>query len=393
MPKVHNWQLGRPMEFPVDQKRPKRQFAAIFNINRCIGCQTCTMSCKTTWTHSPGQESMWWNNVETKPFGSYPHGWDVKTLQMLGPQPGWKQGEKETVSTNAPYGTYTGETLFEAAQTRVGDEPQKVVGYLPSDQEWRYPNIYEDTPNEHPHIENGMTQRGSELPEHETFFFYLARICNHCTYAACLAACPRHAIYKREEDGIVLIDQENCRGHRKCVEACPYKKSMYNQMTSTSEKCIGCYPRLEGKDPISQGRPMITRCNSSCVGKIRLQGWVDDPENPVHYLVHEEKVALPLYPQFGTEPNVYYIPPRWAPRKYLEQMFGPGVEHAIERYSNPTPKLLSVLQLFGTTQIVIAKYKVTDTEAIGYDEEGKELVRVPVEEPKYVRPKRHLNIT
>jgi nitrate reductase / nitrite oxidoreductase, beta subunit len=52
-----------------------------------------------------------------------------------------------------------------------------------------------------------------------------------------------------------------------------------------------------------------------------------------------------------------------------------------------------VLQLFGTTQVVIAKYKVTETEAIGFDEEGKELVRVPVEEPKYVRPKRHLNIT
>jgi nitrate reductase beta subunit len=389
MPKVYNWQLGREMEFPYKDKRPKRQFGVVFNINRCIGCQTCTLSCKSTWTHSPGQEAMWWNNVETKPFGSYPHGWDIKTLDLLGPQPGWEGAASDT----APYGVYQGETLFEGVEARHPEDAQKVTGYLPSEQEWRNPNIYEDSPNEHPEIKDGMTQRGSELPEHKTFFFYLARICNHCTYAACLAACPRKAIYKREEDGIVLIDQERCRGYRKCVEACPYKKSMYNSDTGTSEKCIGCYPRLEGRDPMSQGNPMVSRCTSSCVGKIRMQGWVDVPDNPVHYLVHEAKVALPLYPQFGTEPNIYYIPPRWAPRPYLEQMFGPGVEEAIERYTNPSPELLGVLQLFGTTQIVISTYKVTDKEAIGYDEAGNELVRVPIDEPVYIRPRQHLNIT
>jgi nitrate reductase / nitrite oxidoreductase, beta subunit len=389
MPKVYNWQLGREMEFPYKDKRPKRQFAVVFNINRCIGCQTCTLSCKSTWTHSPGQESMWWNNVETKPFGSYPHGWDIKTLDLLGPQAGWDGAASDA----APYGVYQGETLFEGVEARAPDDAQKVTGYLPTEQEWRHPNIYEDSPNEHPEIKDGMTTAGSELPEHKTFFFYLARICNHCTYAACLAACPRKAIYKREEDGIVLIDQERCRGYKKCVEACPYKKSMYNHDTGTSEKCIACYPRLEGKDPISQGHPMVTRCTSSCVGKIRMQGWVDDPNNPVHYLVHKAKVALPLYPQFGTEPNVYYIPPRWAPRAYLEQMFGPGVEEAIKRYTNPSPELMGVLQLFGTTQIVISTYEVTDKEAIGYDETGNELVRVPIDEPVYIRPRQHLNIT
>jgi nitrate reductase beta subunit len=399
MPKVYNWQLGRPMEFPRQQQRPKRQFSAVFNINRCIGCQTCTMASKSTWTHSPGQEAMWWNNVETKPFGGYPHGWDIKTLELLGPQPGWQQsGAKEAGGNtsgpeSAPYGVYEGKTLFEAALTRVSGSEQTVVGYLPADHEGRYPNIYEDSPNEHPEIKDGITTRGSQLPEHKTFFFYLARICNHCTYAACLAACPNNAIYKRPEDGVVLIDQERCRGERKCVEACPYKKAMYNQATGTSEKCIACYPRLEGKDPITQGKPMITRCNAACVGKIRLQGWVDDPEGPLHFLVHKEKVALPLYPQFGTEPNVYYIPPRWAPRKYLEQMFGPGVEHAIERYTNPSHELLGVLQLFNSIQVVISKYKVTEKEAIAFDDDGRELVRVPIEAPIYIRPKLHFNIS
>lgn len=388
MAKVHNWQIGRKMEFPYKEKRPKRQFSAVYNINRCIGCQTCTMACKSTWTHSPGQEAMWWNNVETKPFGGYPQGWDVKSLAALGQQPGWDQERK--ADGTAPYGVYRGETLIEAAANRQA--PQVAVGYLPAEEEWRHPNINEDTPNEYPAIENGVTTRGAEGPEHETFFFYLARICNQCTYAPCLAACPNKAIYKREEDGVVLIDQHRCRGYRACVEACPYKKTMYNTHTHTSEKCIACYPRLEGKDPLSNGHAMISRCNSSCVGKIRMQGWVDDPKSPVYYLVHEAKVALPLYPQFGTEPNIYYIPPRWAPRSYLRQMFGPGVDEAIERYTKPSPELLGLLQLFGSSQMVIWSYEITDKDAIGFDEDGKELIRVPIHEPVYVRPRTHLNI-
>lgn len=149
--------------------------------------------------------------------------------------------------------------------------------------------------------------------EHKTWFFYLQHICNHCTYPACVAACPRKAIYKRPEDGIVLIDQERCRGYRKCVEACPYKKSKYRPTTRTSEKCVGCYPRIEGLDEMSDGQPMETRCMTACIGKIRMQGlvdtdpntgdWIEDPKNPLYYMVKIAKVALPLYPQFGTEPN------------------------------------------------------------------------------------------
>jgi len=83
MATVHNWQLGRTMEFPYPEHHPKLQFAFVFNINRCIDCQTCTMACKSTWTFGRGQEHMWWNNVETKPFGGYPRYWDVKLLDLL----------------------------------------------------------------------------------------------------------------------------------------------------------------------------------------------------------------------------------------------------------------------------------------------------------------------
>src|SRR3989304_5168038 len=81
--RVYNGQLGRDMEYLYDRGNPERQFAAVFNINRCIGCQTCTMACKSAWTFSDGQEYMWWNNVESKPYGGYPQNWDVKTLSLL----------------------------------------------------------------------------------------------------------------------------------------------------------------------------------------------------------------------------------------------------------------------------------------------------------------------
>jgi nitrate reductase beta subunit len=58
-----------------------------------------------------------------------------------------------------------------------------------------------------------------------TFMMYLPRLCEHCLNPTCVASLPQSGpIYKREEDGIVLIDQDKCRGWRMCVSGCPYKK-------------------------------------------------------------------------------------------------------------------------------------------------------------------------
>jgi nitrate reductase beta subunit len=428
MATVFNWQLGRAMSYPFEERHPRWQFAFVFNTNRCIACQTCTMACKSTWTFSRGQETMWWNNVETKPFGGYPRHWDAKLLAMLEAEnPGgqvWDASKKEGLQK--PYGVFNGKTIFEAAEKRVGPEgPQTVMGYLPTEDEWRTPNIHEDSATGgkwQPGKFNGSTQ----LPEHKVWFFYLARLCNHCTYPGCLGACPRQAIYKRPEDGIVLIDQERCRGYRKCVEGCPYKKVMYRGNTHTSEKCVGCYPRIEGKDPelSPNGEPAETRCMSVCVGKIRLQGlveigedgkWKPNPENPLYYLIRERQVALPLYPQFGTEPNGFYVPPRWVPRGYLHQMFGPGVDRAIEQYSCPDRELLAVLQLFRAQRQILFRWElkkgpkvaevvvrmpsgqekvqeIFNDTVIGYNKNNKEVVRLTIEEPVFERPReKHAN--
>lgn len=365
MARVYNWQLGREMAYWYPESRPKKQFAAVFDTNKCIACQTCTLACKTTWTSGKGQEYMLWNNVESKPYGYYPLGWDVRLLDALGPQT-WTNG------------VYEGRTLYEAAPAG-----ERVLGWRPDEQDYAHPNVGEDdcTGTIGDESNKGAWLRGMHL----SWFFYLARICNHCTYPACLASCPRGSIYKRPEDGIVLVDQGRCRGYQECVRACPYKKVFYNAMTGTSEKCIACFPKIE------QG--IQPQCFETCIGKIRLTGWLSPrPEearadNPLDYLVHIRKVALPLFPQWGLEPNVYYIPPVHVPPGFLEQLFGPNAAQALETYRGAPndPDLAGLLGLFGSTEKIVARWRRDGETVLGAAEDGSELVRVPLKEPVHVR--------
>ncbi len=168
---------------------------------------------------------------------------------------------------------------------------------------------------------------------------------------SCVASCPSGAMYKREEDGIVLVDQERCRGWRYCVSGCPYKKVYFNHGTGKAEKCTLCYPRIE------QGQPTV--CSETCVGRIRYLGlvlydvdrvqeaasvrderellaaqrsimldphdpevqaaarrdgipddWIDAAQrSPVYALAVRYGVALPLHPEYRTLPMVWYVPP------------------------------------------------------------------------------------
>ena len=361
MARVYNWQIGREMSYWYPESRPKQQFAAVFDINKCIACQTCTLACKTTWTSGKGQEYMLWNNVESKPYGSYPLAYDVKLLEMLNSQ---QWGAKK----------YEGQTIFESAPAA-----ERVLGWRPEQQDYSYPNVGEDDCA-------GQVDHGAmmSLP-HMNWFFYLARICNHCTYPACLASCPRGSIYKRPDDGIVLVDQGRCRGYQECVRGCPYKKVFYNPLTGTSEKCIACYPKIE------QG--IQPQCFVNCIGKIRMTGWISRPEqaradSPVDYLVYIKKVALPLFPQFGLEPNVYYIPPIHAPASFNRQLFGPGAAAAVKTYRNAVndPDLAGLLCLFGSSEMVMPRWSRQGDWITGSDAKGAQLVKVPLREPVYIRP-------
>ena len=364
MAEVFNWQINRMMQYQFEEARPRRQAAAVFDTNKCIGCQTCTMACKTTWTSGHGQEYMLWNNVETKPWGSFPLAWDVQELQLLGPQH-WN-GD-----------TYAGKTIFEAAP-----EDKVHLGYTPTDLDYAYPNRGEDEVN----VKITRERYHLKMP-HDMWFFYLPRICNHCTYPACLQGCPRQSIYKRPEDGIVLVDQERCRGYRVCYEACPYKKIFYNHTTKVSEKCVMCYPAVE------QG--IQPRCMRNCIGKIRSFGFVSTPDearadNPIDFLVHVRKVALPLYPQFGLEPNVYYIPPIHVESdEFLTMLFGPGARAAIDTYlaamRGEDPELLGALLLAVSTDRIMHRFELSGEMVSGYDEGGERVVHMPMHLPTVER--------
>ncbi len=360
MPKRFNWQLGRAMQYPYDAPPPARQVAYVFDTNKCIECQTCTVACKTCWTSGKGQEIVFWNNVETKPYGGYPLEWDTRLLQLAGPAE-WKGG------------VLSSPTIFETE-----GEKQPPAGHRPSVDDYSAPNIGEDDIT-------GMVDKGAFFGGvHPMWMFYLARICNHCDNPACLAACPRNAIYKRDEDGVVLVDQQRCRGYQECVRACPYKKTFFNVISRVSEKCIGCFPRVE------QGE--VALCVESCIGKIRLHGFLttrSEPreDNPLDYIVKIRKLALPLYPQHGTGPNVFYIPPIHVPTGFLEQLFGPNVEASKRLYRQLASdrKLLGALLLSGASQRIITTFKVEKDEVLGWAEDGDLVARVPFTEPVYIR--------
>jgi len=290
----------------------KRQIAMVMDLNKCIGCQTCTVSCKTQWTNRNGREYMYWNNVETKPGAGYPKKWE----EMGGgfdAQGNLREGH--VPSRTSDYGTpwdYNLEDL-QNGELLEAQQPLKVG-----------PNWDED-------------QGAGDFPN--SYAFYLPRICNHCSNPGCLSACPRGAIFKRDQDGIVLVDHERCEGLRYCIAGCPYKKVYFNPKIYKSEKCIFCFPRIE------KGLPPA--CAQQCVGRIRFVGYLDDVEGQVHKLVYKYKVALPLHPEMGTQPNVFYVPPLPGPPKfdafgkpipgseripvdYLESLFGSGTRAALK---------------------------------------------------------------
>ncbi|MEO8444106.1 MAG: 4Fe-4S dicluster domain-containing protein [Gammaproteobacteria bacterium] len=290
-----------------------RQVAMVIDLNKCIGCQACTAACKSLWTDEPGQEYMLWNNVETKPGRGYPKEWEAK-----GAKSGWKNGKLQLGELHAQ------EDFGHPVQLNVDEVYFKGAGgHLEADKPLTYGSNWDEDSS------------SGEYPNN--YHFYLPRLCNHCTKPACLEACPVRAIYKREQDGIVLVDQDKCQGFRQCNKACPYDKVYFNFVKGKSQKCIFCFPRVE------QG--VAPACARQCPGRLRFVGFLEDDGGPIAKLVYEWKVALPLHPEFGTQPNVYYVPPMLpsrfdeagdfdeseprVPMEYLRYLFGPEVDQAL----------------------------------------------------------------
>jgi DMSO reductase family type II enzyme iron-sulfur subunit len=292
----------------------KRQLAMVMDLNKCIGCQTCTVACKTQWTNRNGRDYMYWNNVESRPGAGYPNKWE-EFGGGFDQQGNLRDGEIPTRSKG-----YGDPWDFNHEELLHGDDFKNKSGV---------PAV---GPNWDEEVGEGQFPNSN--------FFYLPRICNHCANPACLAACPSGAIFKRDQDGVVLVDLDRCKGQRLCIASCPYKKVYFNTKLFKAEKCILCFPRIE--------KGLAPACADQCVGRIRFVGYLDDKEGQVYKLVHKYKVALPLHADYGTVPNIYYVPPLKGPPKfdgdgkpiegseriplsYLESLFGPDTKAALKR--------------------------------------------------------------
>ncbi len=354
----------------------RAQLSMVFHLDKCIGCHTCSIACKNIWTDRKGAEYMWWNNVETKPGTGYPGKWEDQDVYKGGWEPDGEsirlKGAGKLIATtnifhnpNLPtiddyYEPFTYKYLDLIESPDSDDQPTarpvSLITGEPMDIRMG-PNWDDDLSGTPDFARRDINLRNLSASEREAMFqlqrmafFYLPRICNHCLNPACVASCPSGALYKRGEDGIVLINQDVCRGWRMCVTACPYKKTYYNWQTGKSEKCILCYPRIEsGQAPA---------CMHSCVGRIRYLGMLlydaeqiqqvascpqgelierqlnmlldpNDPDvieqakrngiadstiraaqlSPTYKFIKAWGMALPLHPEFRTLPMLFYVPP------------------------------------------------------------------------------------
>ena len=307
----------------MTSKRPStevdRQIGMVLDLNKCLNCQTCTVSCKKLWNRDAGTDYTYWNNVETLPGTGYPKHWSE--IGGRDDKGGVKRGKVPNLDDE--YGrawNFNHDAVFGRQDGKKG---LKV---------WLRP----DGKKRPKWGANWDEDRGTGSYPQDNHYFYLPRLFNHCTHPACLDACPRGSIYKRPEDGIVLVDQDRCHGYRFCVEACPYKKVYYDVQRQVAAKCIFCFPRIEeGEAPA---------CARQCPGRLRFVGFVDDKEGPIWKLVHKWKVAIPLHPEYGLSPNVFYVPPMSPPKlddqgrptteprispAYLESLFGKDVHRVL----------------------------------------------------------------
>ncbi len=125
----------------------------------------------------------------------------------------------------------------------------------------------------------------------------LPRICNHCDAPPCVEVCPVKATFKRQ-DGIVLIDYNICIGCGTCVQACPYDMRFFNPVQRTADKCTLCVHRID--------RGLEPACVTSCVGRARVFGDLNDPKSRVSRLISSHPVSRLMLGK-GTDPQVFYI--------------------------------------------------------------------------------------
>ena len=142
-------------------------------------------------------------------------------------------------------------------------------------------------------------------PENKTVHFPMS--CMHCEEAACVTVCPTGASYKREEDGIVLVDPEKCMGCNYCAWACPYGARELDREEGIMKKCTLCVDRIYDENlPEAERKPA---CVMTCPTTARYFGDFDDPNSEVS-IVSKEREGQELFSELGYKPVNKYLSPR-----------------------------------------------------------------------------------
>jgi DMSO reductase family type II enzyme iron-sulfur subunit len=323
-----------------------KQMAMVFDLNKCIGCQTCSVACKVLWTNQDGKRDMWWCSVNTQPGRGTPRdyekmggGFDANGKLVLGqlPSPEDFGGASQFNWSEVHQSNGDGRTHLQP----TNGAPTWAMNWDEDEGAGEYPNAY---------------------------YFYMPRICNFCAKPSCVEACPNGAMYKHEEFGVALRDETRCKATQQCAQACPYKKIYFDKVSNTSQHCIGCFPRLE--------HGVAPACVRQCPARAVFVGFREDQQGAIHTLVERYKVALPLHPEWNTEPNVFYVPPlsafvvrpdgsidesqRRIPLSYLESLFGSRVgpalrtleEEMVKRRHGQPSELMNTLIAYQWTELL-----------------------------------------
>nr|CAJ31172.1 Hdr-like menaquinol-oxidizing enzyme, subunit A (HmeA) [uncultured sulfate-reducing bacterium] len=140
-------------------------------------------------------------------------------------------------------------------------------------------------------------------------------LCNHCDNPPCVRVCPTQATWKREGDGIVMMDWHRCIGCRYCVAACPYGSRSFNwrdprphiadidddyptRNRGVVEKCTFCEERL--------AKGQLPACVEACKAKAIVFGDLEDPDSEIRAILGE-RFTIRRKPELGTKPEVYYL--------------------------------------------------------------------------------------
>ncbi len=136
---------------------------------------------------------------------------------------------------------------------------------------------------------------------------YFPKSCLHCDDAPCVTVCPTGASFKREADGIVLVDEDLCIGCKLCSWACPYGAREYDDDAGVMRKCTLCVDRIynETLDPADR----VPACVSCCPVSARHFGDLADPASDVSAMV-AERGGYDLMPELGCRPVNQYLPPQ-----------------------------------------------------------------------------------